>query len=227
MLLRDEGEGRTLCVGQAAHAWISGQLARAWAGLSRREEVCLAAEQHDVAWLAWDARPERDPRTGLPHSFTSIPARTWIELWSPAPGELATQSAYAALLVSMHGTRLRHGDAGFEGYLRAQAELQERLLAQTRAERDEALRHRDLLALWDGLSLALCLRWEPFARHGVRLARVEGETFTLEPWPLAVGALEVGCEGRLVEGRFEDDETLRDALDRAPLRPLRFRLRPA
>ena len=119
MLIRPEGEDAVLCIGQASHAWISGQLARAWAGLTRREEVCLAAEQHDVAWLDWDSRPERDPATGLPYSFTAIPPATWIALWSPAPARLATQSAYAALLVSMHGiealVRWEHPESGLLG----------------------------------------------------------------------------------------------------------------
>ena len=49
MLLCGDGDD-LIAVGQPAHAWVSGQLARAW-GNGRfgtpepREEVCLAAEQ--------------------------------------------------------------------------------------------------------------------------------------------------------------------------------------
>ena len=48
MLLRPDGDS-VLCIGQASHAWISGQMARAWAEpFEPYEDVCLAAEQHDV-----------------------------------------------------------------------------------------------------------------------------------------------------------------------------------
>jgi hypothetical protein len=51
--------------------------------------------------------------------------------------------------------------------------------------------------LWDKLSLALCLRWDPYETDGLTLTRVEDETFTLTPWPFARDApLTVGCQGR-------------------------------
>ena len=54
MLVRPDGDS-VLCIGQASHAWISGQMARAWAEpFERHDEVCLAAEQHDVGMAEWD-----------------------------------------------------------------------------------------------------------------------------------------------------------------------------
>ncbi len=58
MVLRRDEHG-VLAIGQASHAWISGQMARAWGNeqfgpLEPYEEVCLAAEQHDVGMAAWD-----------------------------------------------------------------------------------------------------------------------------------------------------------------------------
>ena len=52
-MLHREDERGLIIIGQPAHAWVSGQLARAWGndGFGRFapwEEVCLAAEQHDV-----------------------------------------------------------------------------------------------------------------------------------------------------------------------------------
>ena len=59
MLLVDHPDGK-VAVAQPSHAWISGQLARAWGGdMQPREEVCLAAEQHDIAWLEWERDPQR------------------------------------------------------------------------------------------------------------------------------------------------------------------------
>ena len=64
MLVRDDG----LVIGQPAHAWVSGQLARAWGNAafpapSPREPVCLAAEQHDVGWQDADLAPLRVARS--------------------------------------------------------------------------------------------------------------------------------------------------------------------
>src|SRR5258705_11724462 len=66
--LVDHPEGK-VAVAQPAHAWISGQLARAWGNerfgtVEPLAEVCLAAEQHDVPWIEWERRPALDPRTG-------------------------------------------------------------------------------------------------------------------------------------------------------------------
>ena len=54
MLLREDGDA-VVCIGQPAHAWLSGQLARAWAldPVEPWEEVCLAAEQHDLGMAGW------------------------------------------------------------------------------------------------------------------------------------------------------------------------------
>ncbi len=61
MIVVEHGN-RTLCVGQAAHAWISGQLAREWgndafASPEPLHDVCLGAEQHDVGMAEWDLAP--------------------------------------------------------------------------------------------------------------------------------------------------------------------------
>ena len=105
VLLRPEGEA-AICIGQASHAWLSGQLARAWADVEPREEVCLAAEQHDVGMAEWDLAPTLNRETGRPHSFMEMPLAVHLALWSAAPHKLVTQSRYAAMLVSMHGTAL-------------------------------------------------------------------------------------------------------------------------
>ena len=47
---------------------------------------------------------------------------------------------------------------------------------------------------------------------------------TLDPWPFAVPELEVHCDGRRLEGRYDDEAALHAALDRAPPVPQTFRL---
>jgi len=103
--------------------------ARAWAApFEPWEEVCLAAEQHDIAWTNWERVPDLDPETGLPYTFSALPRLRRLELWSGAATLLLPQSRYAALLVSMHGTLLveRFPPGGDEDVERALAEYLER-----------------------------------------------------------------------------------------------------
>jgi hypothetical protein len=227
MVLRREGES-VLAIAQASHAWISGQIARAWVGIgTRREEVCLAAEQHDVGMSEWDLAPTLNPDTGLPHSFMEMPLEVHLGLWNRAPRLLLSQSAYAALLVSMHGTALyerRDPDApGVREYLDGQRRLQDELAAATGADPEEMRRHQRLIWTFDFLSLALCLDWAPTSIEGLEVR--EG---TVDPWPFEPGAVEVRCEARRLDGTFGDEAAMRAALAAATVETLRFGLaRPA
>ncbi len=240
MLLRKDHRG-LLAIGQQSHAWISGQLARAW-GNERFEaphpweELCLAAEQHDVGFAAWDLEPKLDPDTGLPYSFLEMPIEQHLGLWSTAPGLLLAQSRYAALLVSMHGSRLyrrrdleRLEPAQAEAvrmYLREQQRFRAPLIASL--EDDAATtawvtppllaRNSQLVWIWDFLSLAICLDWVPrTAREAPAVAGpVDIEilpgprqnTAVLEPWPFREPAsLAVRCDARRLDAALPFGET--------------------
>lgn len=186
MLYREQAQGR-IAITQPAHAWLSGQLARAWGNerfgdVSPWEEVCLGAEQHDVGHTAWEQAPTLNPQTGLPHSFIEMPRQWHVRLWSSAARLVLPQGRYAALLVSLHGTGLYQSyDAAkdtpenaqaVQDYLAQERAFQEELLATLRADphyrpyaTEEAVaRNRRLLQVWDALSLAICFgRWQtPF-----------------------------------------------------------------
>ena len=243
MLLRDDGDA-VVVIGQPAHAWLSGQLARAWGNerlgeVVPREEVCLGAEQHDVGMAAWDLSPTLNPETGRPHSFMEMPIATHLELWTSAPSRLLAQSRYAALLVSMHGVALYErrdldkmtpDDAdAVRAYLEGQRALQEALIDSLGAHPAEVRRNQRLVWTWDFLSLALCLDWAPTEIGGVPSA---GEPLTLrlrdatiEPWPFAAARVVLQSEGRRLEGRFDDEAAMRAALAGAPWETLRFELR--
>ncbi|HEU4974449.1 MAG TPA: DUF3891 family protein [Baekduia sp.] len=251
MLLRPDGDDAVIAVGQAAHAWVSGQLARAWGGgrfppPSPREEVCLGAEQHDVGMALWDLEPALDPETGLPAPFYRMDRRTHLTLWEQAPRRLLTQSRYAALLVSLHGTGLyerfppRTDDpeilAAVDAYLAGQRGLQTRLAAELGAPEDELRRNQALLAAWDDLSLAVCQAALPRTVPDVPsaggpvavTAAADGDRGVIvDPWPFAADQVEVRFEGRRLAGRFADARALRDALERAEHVALRLELHPA
>ncbi len=230
MLLRPDGPDAVVAIGQASHAWLSGQLAAAWAG-DVPEELRLAAEQHDVGMAEWDVAPELNPATGLPYSFTEVPRATHVALWSGAPRKLLSQSRHAALLVSLHGTGLyeRYPPKGLgpddqavvDEYLATQRSFQQALATELTLDPVELDRRRGLVALWDELSLALCLDWAPHEMDGLTLAR-DGDAHTLTPWPLRDATVAVFCEGRRLSGRFDDASALHAALDAAPRIELRF-----
>jgi hypothetical protein len=218
MLLRPDGDD-VLCIGQASHAWISGQMARAWAQpFSPYEEVCLAAEQHDVGMAEWDLAPSLNTETGLPHSFTEMPFAVHSALWLEAPKRLVTTSVYAAALVSLHGTRLyelRDRTPAVSDFLAQQEDFRSGLgFARSDLEPGSTL-----LWIWDYLSLAALLGWV----GEVEGLSVDGPSVT--PWPFESATLVVRCEARRLTERFQDEATMRSALASAPTETLAIELR--
>lgn len=224
MLLRPDGDA-VIAIGQPAHAWLSGQLARAWGNaafgaVEPWEEVCLAAEQHDVGMAGWEQRPTLNPETGLPHSFMELDRETHLAMWSSAAPTVLAQSRYAALLVSMHGTALFDRRRGAEAFLAQQRALQGELMASLGADPAQVRRNQRLVQTWDSLSLALLLGWQPYVLAAVPAAGGELDValdgLALDPWPFAAPAVTVRCEGRRLSGRYGDEEAMRAALAAAP-----------
>lgn len=178
VLYRDDPTG-LVTITQPAHAWVAGQMARAW-GNDRFprsepwEEMCLAAERHDDGWLAWGATPTLDPETGQPFSFLALPRTEHLAIWSKAGQWALGLGRYPALLVSLHGTGLyeRYGVAreppreaeAVQAFLDQQHAFQASLLADlqadprvaTHAALEAVALNRRLIAVWDALSLAVC-----------------------------------------------------------------------
>jgi hypothetical protein len=256
VLVRHDSRG-TIVIGQPSHAWISGQLARCWGNtgfgsLEPSEEVCLAAEQHDIGMAMWDLEPARNPESGLPASFLQMAIPDHIALWTAAPRRLLRQCRYAALLVSLHGTRLyAHRDLDalpgperslvlefLDGQRRLQHDLRETLRADPKTAASAAdpvlARNSSLIATWDTLSLALCLDYAPYTVKGVPSAGAPVELalcetgqpgrLSLDRWPFGADSLVVHCEGQRLDGTYADDAAMNDALTRAPWETLEFEL---
>lgn len=255
MILRPDGDGPgVVAIGQASHAWLAGQLARVWgnerfAAPEPREEVVLGAVQHDIGMADWDLRPERHPGTGLPRQFFELDRRTHLALWAAAPHRVLTQSRYAALLVSLHGTGLyerfpvKTDDPevarAVADYLDGQRKLQQELAAALGIGAGEIARNRELVAVWDDVSLAICrdeggphaVPGAPSAATGdggvrvpLTLTRVAPDTYSLDPWPFATPHVDVRAEGRRLDGPSPDEPSLHAALDRAPVLTITPRL---
>jgi hypothetical protein len=248
MLHRPSLEG-TIVIGQPAHAWVSGQIARGWSEpFEPWEEVCLGAEQHDVAWTTWERSPERDPETGLPYTFSALPRLRRLELWSGAAAQLLPQSRYAALLVSLHGTLLveRFPPGGDEDvqralarYLERERDFQARIVESLRGDArygahatPEALeRNKELIFGWDGLSLAVLhgiTKERTAAGHTlVPLAAGDPSEVGVTPWPFREQEVTLACEGRLLTETYGSEADLRRGLAKTPWRTISAKLVPA
>jgi hypothetical protein len=179
-VLEREDVNGTIVISQPAHAQVSRQLAEAWGNedfgeVTPRIEVIEAAGQHDLAWLAWEAAPRLDPRTGRPYTFRGLPTMQHLGIWREA-GKLAlSYGRYTALLVSLHGSGLYERFHDYEGdspgeaaaaraYVEASHAFEGDLLDNLRDDpmyagfASPAMidRNRRLIAAWDGLSLAIC-----------------------------------------------------------------------
>ncbi|HTX31244.1 MAG TPA: DUF3891 family protein [Solirubrobacteraceae bacterium] len=249
MLLREDDHG-ILAIGQPSHAWLSGQLARAWgndrfAMPTPWEEVCLAAEQHDAGWRTLDLEPTYNPDTQRPHTFLETPLDVHLRLWTEGPRSLVSQSRYAALLVSLHGWRLYErrdlsrmapeDSAAVRAFLEGQVAFQEELEQTLPIDPDALKRGSLLLWTWDYLSLALCLGWDSATAEGAPAAngqvdirvQTRGDSLAhLEPWPFAGESLTVRAEGRRLSGGYANEAEMREAFAAAPWETLTLRLEP-
>ena len=228
MLLHQNDEG-TVCIGQAAHSWVSGQLARRWgnerfAAPEPLAEVCLGAEQHDVGWVDWDRRPELDPDTGYPLPFLKVPRATSQALWTDAPHRVLTQSPYAALLVSMHGTALAGGDPPTPDgrrYLSDQLALQADLIERIGEAPERARRNQQLVWTVDFLALVgLIPGWAPAtqttADGDVRVTVAGPREVVVDPWPFGTDRIEIAYPGRRLSQASATAEELHARLADAP-----------
>jgi hypothetical protein len=102
MLFRTQGPD-VIAISQPMHAWVAGQLLKAW-NEALAEPVLLAAEQHDLGWLDWEVTPSFDETTGRPHLFRDIGASVHAPMWAAAVDRAqGAWGAHVALLISRHG----------------------------------------------------------------------------------------------------------------------------
>ncbi len=241
----------TLAVSQPAHAWMSGQLLRAWAE-TLDETLLLAAEQHDIAWLDWETSPSFDPQTGRPHLFRNVGAAQHAPMWAGGVERaLAAWGRRVALLVSRHGSLVygryaeRHRGTAADAaaaahYRQTQAVLQAGWASSLGLDAAALSHDTEMVALSDTLSLALCgelatpLQVDAPGRAGgrrsLRLAARPGDPagFTLSPWPFRGEALVAEAEARPMPaaGRFADEAAMRAWLAAPERVTLQARLTP-
>jgi hypothetical protein len=165
---------------QPAHAWLSGQIGRAWGNeVFRRPplwpELVFTADQHDHGFLDWDRQPTLNLENGWPHDYKTLPGDRHLNLWRQGIARLLPLLRFSALLVSRHAVGLyrRHFDwktatqeeqDAVSQFMEEQAAFEREVLRSlVPLERyahleDETVRQEYslLLGTWDLLSLHLC-----------------------------------------------------------------------
>jgi hypothetical protein len=233
MLFRDQPP-RPLAISQPTHAWISGQILRAW-DENLSETLQLAAEQHDIGWIDWETEPTFNPETGRPHLFREIGASTHAPMWTRGVERaLGAWGTHVALLISRHGgviyrrytDRHRIGEAdapAAQNYLNAQAPIETAWSQALGLEAAELEIETAFLAFSDTLSLALCgelkapLDLAAPGRGGdaltIRIAERPQRPFdfVLSPWPFRTNELVVEGKARPLPsaGRFSDEDAMK------------------
>src|SRR6478736_5829007 len=258
----EQPHNRTITISQPSHSWISGQLARAWGNdvftrFEPFEQICYAAEQHDLGFLDWESQPTLNAETGLPYTFDELPESVHFEIWQQGIIRLVPVCYYASLVVSLHFCslcrRFHQNQTGsdrrqVDHFLKAQRDHQNKAWETLR--RDPLLGraldgevldyHCDLIAVWDFLSLELCRGRSPefklpnvpiFGAQPVdiylRLKDKAGSVWEVDPWPFAVETLAAFCEGRVLQQRFTNTEEMREAFSDSDRVTLLFTFVPA
>lgn len=260
MLIREVANGY-LMISQPAHAWVSAQLASAWGNeqfgeLQPRREVMLAAEQHDIGWLEWEARPELNAKTGRPQTFMEIPTSAHLDIWTPAGPAALVYGPYVALFVSKHGTGLyqRHDftDDTPEEAHRARtfqvegAAFEQRLIEAMAGtpsyapwlDDDTIARNSKLISVWDMMSLSLCggsgrnlsISDVPAGGAATTLNVVPDsanvDLAIVSPWPFEGESLLLTCPARRMTRTFSSNADLQAAVAQAPWELIEIELVP-
>jgi hypothetical protein len=233
MLFRDQPSG-ALAISQLTHAWISGQILRAWDG-NLSETLLLAAEQHDIGWMDWEVDPTFNKETGRPHLFREIGASTHAPMWTRGVQRaVGAWGIHVALLISRHGGviyrrytdrhRVSEADAAAaQNYLNIQSQIETTWSRSLGLDSVELEKETALLAFADTLSLALCGELKtpvdveaPDRDGNARTTRVTERPgrpfdFAVSPWPFRVNKLVVEGEARPLPtgGRFPDEYAMK------------------
>lgn len=222
------------CVTQADHARVSHDILSLWRADAfplhpRRDDLLLAAREHDNGWWEADAAPRLDAGGSRPRDFMEQADGDRFEIWRRGIARHRQSRPYVSALILEHALSLhrdRRGSAGWDDFLGELEAERERL---PEAGIDLAALEADYrwLHLADLLSLAACAGWEEsFERWGWR-GRMVGQTLGLSPFPLAgATAFRVACR-LLPAAEYPSDAALASALAMCRWQEWGFRIAPA
>jgi hypothetical protein len=178
-MIHQKVNNHVILISQPSHAWLSGQLARAWGNDSFMtcepfSEVCLAAEQHDIGWIDWEQNPEMNKKTGYPYNFLDMPFKSHLDIWRKGSRWAMMQNTYSALLISFHNQFLLNmhdfsdEPSGYmelaERFQKDEKQLQLRMIEELHNDpyyyayvgEDRLDFNKKMIRVWDYFSLLLC-----------------------------------------------------------------------
>ncbi|WP_424766864.1 DUF3891 family protein [Paenibacillus sp. sgz302251] len=159
-----ENDDAFILIAQQDHARISGDLISAWrdelfADPERREELTLAAYEHDSSWIDLDRIPIWNDAGSLPFSFRDYPGNIRFFFYSMALDKLQEKSEYAALLGSILYTALaekfRNDDT--VTFVEREFARQSSIIEKLKVNLKLLQNHAKALFLCDELSLFVCM----------------------------------------------------------------------
>jgi hypothetical protein len=207
MIIRKDGNGGLILIGQTDHSRFVGQLAAHWGNRDVEtpkpyDSVVRAATFHDYGWLRYETSPLVHPESGEPYPFLQVPmtdkqlgSYQWALDW------MADIDPYSGLIVSMHRTGLWKGryqtikhpagrynlttlSAGVQAFIARNEAWQERQRATLDAK--TIWTNYRLMQVWDLLGLYFCCQ-EPYDDHiepvptSYAGANDDGVTLTMKP----------------------------------------------
>lgn len=110
MICREQDEVLVM-VKQHEHGRVAGEFAMHFKeeqvpASKRREEVLWAIRNHDRGWIDLDETPFWNDADGVPYSFIDFPVVPKLTFYKRGLNEIEAETAYGALLCSLHYERL-------------------------------------------------------------------------------------------------------------------------
>ncbi|GAS80535.1 MULTISPECIES: DUF3891 family protein [Paenibacillus] len=179
-----EREHDFVLTAQHEHGLVAGEMASHWksellADAAHRDDLILAAREHDRGWIELDSSPFWNDYSQSPYSFRDFPLRPRFVFYHKGIEEVRQKNLYAGLLCSLMYTELfqknlganAQDDEDIRDYLNE--ELEHQLSWEKQLGGDaEALKRRlqsdvEIMLFCDQLSLFLCMEepGTPAARY--------------------------------------------------------------
>ncbi|MGC5770937.1 DUF3891 family protein [Paenibacillus pabuli] len=178
-----EREHDFVLTAQHEHGLAAGEMASHWktellADAAHRDELIIAAREHDRGWIELDAAPFWNDYSQTPYSFRDFPLRPRFVFYRKGIEEVREKNLYAGLLCSMMYTELfqnnlgvnEHDDEDIREYLNIEREQQlswEQQLGDREALKQRLKSDVEIMLFCDQLSLFLCMEepGTPAARY--------------------------------------------------------------
>ena len=189
MMVNPYDNSRLMLALQIDHSRVAGFFAAHWGNKDFERpqpysSVVLAAQEHDIGWWEWEAKPSTLNEKGFPLDYhdgsLKYLGQLRLDFYKNAVDHILKRDPYAALLMAMHGVALmnagygrykyppdRSADPRVKAYIENQEQLRTKLTAQLK--QDEQLKqfasderiwtNYEYIEVFDQLAQYVCNRY--------------------------------------------------------------------